>query len=57
MVQAETQEELMSSSSSDSIGGSFRPKVPRQAGEETSPLPAGTPFGGRKKKLGDPSSF
>lgn len=58
MVQAEVREEaeLLSSSSSESFGA-YRSKQPRLAGEEKSPLPADTPSGGRKKKLGDPASF
>ena len=31
--------------------------MPRLAGQESSPLPAGTPFGNKKSKLSDPASF
>ena len=50
----------MSDSSSDSIGAYTKNKIvprlsSRVSGEDSSPLPADTPIGGRKKKLGDPT--
>ena len=54
--------EVESNSSSDSLGAYTKSKiVPRvssgRGGEDSSPLPANTPLGGRKSKLGDLSTY
>ena len=45
-------------SSSDSSLGDYKKKLqPSPPDKDSSPLPADTPIGGRRRKLGDPSSF
>ena len=49
--------ELSSDSSDDSLDNYNKGRMPRLSGEDSSPLPAGTPFGRKSKLLGDPESL